>query len=140
MIDIPPLVKEFNELWAALHVDERAFPNRKAATFGQWKARTPAARNAMKNHVDKNGPLPQKKNPFFWVQDFPEPHPTNLNGTAKGGRLMATGEARIASYGGQWGVYSQEDIKEFNLITKRQQAIGVKGKCNGTGTYAMVTT
>ena len=57
--------------------------------------------------------------------------PVNLNGTVRGGTLLETGKAEIAAYKGQWGVYSQEDIKEFNLITKkefeRQQAIGGKG-------------
>ena len=46
--------------------------------------------------------------------------PTNLNCTVRGGRMMNTGKAEIAYYNGSWGVYSLEDIKMFNLVTKNK--------------------
>lgn len=46
--------------------------------------------------------------------------PKNLNLTALGGKMMSTGEAEIAFYGTSWGVYSKEDIKTFNLLTKKE--------------------
>lgn len=109
MADIPPLVKEFNELWSAMQVDEVAFPNRKAATMRQWLARTLAARKAMRHHVDNTGPPPKKKNPFFWVQDFPEPRPTNYNGNPAIDRLMKTTPLVSASHHGQFGIYTLEE-------------------------------
>ena len=109
MADIPPLVKEFNELWSAMQVDEVAFPNRKAATMRQWLARSLAARKAMKDQVDKTGPPPKKKNPFFWVQDFPEPRPTNLNGKPAIDRLMKTKPLVSAQYHGEFGIYTLEE-------------------------------
>ena len=46
--------------------------------------------------------------------------PTNLNQSARGGTMLASGQAQIAFYNGSWGVYSNEDIKTYNLPTKRQ--------------------
>ena len=114
MADLPPLVKEFNELWSAMHVDEEAFPNRKAATMRQWLARSSATRKAMKDQVDKTGPPPKKKNPFFWVQDFPEPRPTNYNGM----KLKAGVRYVIAKYKGSYGTYSLDEAKLFNMYIK----------------------
>lgn len=46
--------------------------------------------------------------------------PVNLNCTLKGGTMMNNGTAEIAFYNGSWGVYSKEDIKTFNLVTKKR--------------------
>ena len=46
--------------------------------------------------------------------------PQDLNHTALGGKMLGTGEAEIAFYGTQWGIYSQDDIKTFNLLTKKE--------------------
>ena len=119
MADIPPLVKEFNELWSTMHVDEVAFPNRKAATMRQWLARSLAARKAMKDQVDKTGPPPKKKNPFFWVQDFPEPRPTNLNGKAAIDRLMKTKPLVSAPFHGEFGIFTLEEADLHGMTIKR---------------------
>lgn len=114
MTDIAPIIKEFNEFWTSLNVDEVAFPNRKAATMRQWLARSSAARKAMKDQVDKTGPPPKKKNPFFWVQDFPEPRPTNYNGM----KLKAGVRYVIAKYHGSYGTYSLDEAILFDMYIK----------------------
>ena len=45
--------------------------------------------------------------------------PTNLNGTARGGRMLERGQAAIALYNGQAGIYTNEDIRLYNLQLKR---------------------
>ena len=119
MTDIAPIIKEFNEFWTSLHVDEVAFPNRKAATLGQWRARTPAARKAMKEYVEQNGPPPKKKNPFFFVQDFPEPIPTDYNGKAAIEKLLPKTPLVCAEYKGSHGVYKLEEALMHNMDMKR---------------------
>lgn len=46
--------------------------------------------------------------------------PENLNHKAIGRTMMDNGTAEIAFYGTSWGVYSKEDIKTFNLLTKKE--------------------
>ena len=46
--------------------------------------------------------------------------PENLNHTAIGRTMMDNGTAEIAFYGSSWGVYSKDDIKTFNLLTKKE--------------------
>jgi hypothetical protein len=51
------------------------------------------------------------------VNNFPEPTPTNLNGTLQGSEMLNTNQAKTAFYDGKWGLYSLEDIQLFNLKT-----------------------
>ena len=70
---------DFNKFWDNYHVDEVKFPHRRAATFREWNKRSPVTRKAMMEKVAKEGG-PPKKNPFFFVQEFPEPQPEFLSG------------------------------------------------------------
>ena len=63
---------DFNEFWQAYRPDLIRFPNRKEATLTEWNKRSPAAQKAMLDYVKDKG-VPQWKNPYFFVIDFPEP-------------------------------------------------------------------
>lgn len=106
----------FNEFWETYRPDEIKFPRRRAASFRAWNERTLAARKAMLAKVKAEG-APKWKNPYFFIQDFPEPTPTNLNGTLQGAEMLNANQAKTAFYNGKWGLYSLEDIQLFNLKT-----------------------
>ena len=109
--------KDFNEFWDAYQPDEIRFPRRRAATFRAWNERTPAARKAMLTKVKTEG-APKWKNPYFYVLDFPEPEPHNWNGDPRIEAKMRTGTLVAAKYKGHWGMYSQDDVRDFGMETK----------------------
>ena len=94
---------------------EAEYPGRKTACFRQWYERSGAAQHYMYRYLVDNGGLSPPRNPFFWIQHFAEPEPHNLNGTVKGQRMMDTGKASIACYKGDWGIYSNEEIRIFGM-------------------------
>jgi len=57
-----------------------------------------------------------KENPFFWVQRFPEPMPTNYNGKD----IPGDKELFIAIYHGQAGIYTRQDAEDFEMIIKKR--------------------
>ena len=67
-----------------------------------------------------NNAMQQYELEQFKLKQAKKREPKNLNLTALGGKMMSTGEAEIAFYGTQWGIYSQDDIKTFNLLTKKE--------------------
>lgn len=83
--------------------------DRKGVTFTQWVKRTPAARMAMARYLNDNG-APQK-NPFYWVQDFPESEPQNLNGA----RTLPDEPIVRAIYNGSGGLYTRREAELFNM-------------------------
>lgn len=50
-----------------------------------------------------------------WTLTAFNPQPVNLNGTAKGGEMLAAGQAKTARYNGSYGLYSLRDIEDFAL-------------------------
>ena len=50
-----------------------------------------------------------------WTLTAFNPQPVNLNGTAKGGEMLASGQAKTARYNGSYGLYSLRDIEDFAL-------------------------
>ena len=90
------------------------YRNRRACSFNQWKARDDAAREAMLDHLKKNGP-PRNANPYFWLQDFEEPEPENLNGSRRYDTLVKTTPLVSAVYNGSYGVYTLDDALKHNL-------------------------
>ena len=50
-----------------------------------------------------------------WTLTAFNPQPVNLNGTAKGGEMLAAGQAKTARYKGSYGLYSLRDIEDFAL-------------------------
>lgn len=98
---------DFNEFWDAYHPNEIRFPRRRAATFRAWNERTPAARKAMLEKVKKEG-APEWKNPYFFVQDFPEPKPEFLRGD-EGGDIVQV------RYNGAYKLCYRDTMKLFGL-------------------------
>ena len=98
---------DFNNFWNKYHVDESKFPHRRAATFLEWNKRSPVARKAMLEKVEKEGG-PVKKNPYFFVQDFPEPEPEFLRGD-EGGDLVQV------RYNGLYKICTRETANNYHL-------------------------
>ena len=98
---------DFNDFWNAYHPNEMRFPRRRAATFRAWNERTPVARKAMLEKVQKEG-APEWKNPFFFVQDFPEPQPVFLRGD-EGGDIVQV------RYNGAYKLCTRATMELFNL-------------------------
>ena len=69
-------------------------------------------------HTVLHGSVNPDRNPFFWVQDYPEPVPKNYNGTREGGRMLESGEAAIAIYKGKAGIYTRHDAEDFGMEIK----------------------
>ena len=110
-MDINAIYSDYcNLFWR--HFADGAYSNRKTVTFRQWKQRTPAARQAMLRYLEANGA--PKKNPFFWVQDFLEPEPTNYNGA----HSLPDEPLVRAVYNGVGGIYTRKEAKLFNMQIK----------------------
>lgn len=99
--------KDFNDFWDAYHPNELRFPRRRAATFRAWNERTPAARKAMLEQVQREG-APEWKNPFFFVQDFPDPKPVFLRGD-EGGDIVQV------RYNGAYKLCTRATMELFGL-------------------------
>ncbi len=96
---------KFNELWSQMQVDERRWPNRYAATFNMWRARSRVAQESMAEKAE--GGIGDK-NPYFFVQDFPEPKPVFLRGD-EGGDIVQV------KYNGQFKICTRDTMKLFGL-------------------------
>jgi hypothetical protein len=78
-----------------------------------WRDASPAKKAKLLEAV-KSGKWDKPRIDWL-IADFPEPTPTNLQGTELGGNMLNEGLAKIALYNGRYGVYSTEDIRLFNL-------------------------
>lgn len=96
---------KFNDLWSVLQADEHLWPHRYAATFGLWRRRTVAAQNAMLEAAE--GGI-GSKNPYFWVQDFPEPQPEWLKGDEAGDLVQVR-------YNGLFKICTRATMELFGL-------------------------
>ena len=108
---------QFCDFWTAYRPADK-YANRRSCTFSQWLQRSPPARSAMLRTA-LNGSVNPDRNPFFWVQDYPEPVPKDYNGTAKAGSMLDNGEAAIALYKGKAGIYTLEDISLYNMQVRQ---------------------
>lgn len=107
------IIEQFNRFWRLYKVDETLFPRRRAATLKLWIDKHPSAREAMLAEVEANGG-PKGKNPYFFVQEFAEPEPTNYNG-----RSLKHGiQYVIAKYKGSYGTYTLDDALSFGMEIK----------------------
>lgn len=102
----------FQDFWQSYRPDEIRFPNRRLATYRLWRTRLPAARQAMLAYV-KDNDIPKWKNPYFFVNDFRDPDPTNYNGHRPPNEPCV-----IAIYKGAGGVYTLREALAFNMIIK----------------------
>jgi len=82
--------------------------NRSAATEFLWDRRSPAAQQAMLNEVRDAPRHSVDKNPYFFVQNYPEPQPTWLRGD-EGGDIVQV------LYNDAYKLCSRADMKLFGL-------------------------
>ena len=100
---------EFCEFWAEYRPAEK-YANRRSCTFGEWLKRSPPARKAMLAAVKKNSINPER-NPYFWVQDYPEPVPKDWNGS----RILPDEPLVRALYKGRGGLYTHRDAEMYGM-------------------------
>ena len=116
---------DFNTYWDLMKPDEK-YENRRNAAEVEWN-KYPEKQRAIIHWLREHGNY-SGRNPFFFIQDFQLRHqnitkparaePVNLNGTARGGRMLENGTAFIACYNGQYGLYSLQDIDDFHMQIK----------------------
>ena len=118
-MDYNLLYKQFNdEFWRYFLGSEKA-QNRKGVTWDWWlRKRSRAARIAMHRYLEANGA--PNENPFYWIKEFPEPGPTDYNGSADLNRMAATGELVVALYKGAAGIYTRQEAEDFEMTIKRR--------------------
>jgi hypothetical protein len=93
------------------------YNNRTAAAKSEWDKCSAAKQKAIIHKLQTAPGDIVQPNPYFYIIDFPEPTPTNLNGTLQGSEMLNANQAKTAFYDGKWGLYSLEDIQLFNLKT-----------------------
>ncbi|MBO4362032.1 MAG: hypothetical protein J5823_04530 [Paludibacteraceae bacterium] len=112
-MDYNALYAEFcNKFWIFFLGMESA-KGRKTATFRKWLARVPAARKAMLCFLDEHGT--PDKSPLFWVQDFPEPVPTDYNGSRDLYHAAQNTEMVFAKHNGKAGIYTRQDAEDYEM-------------------------
>ena len=101
-----------NTIWT--YFEQGRYGNRKSATYHVWTQQSPAARALMRQYLESNGA--PNKNPYFWVQDFGVPQPTNYNGYSfpMGAQMV------IAIYNGKGGIYTKADAELYNMTIKKE--------------------
>lgn len=93
------------------------YDNRTTAAKNEWDKCSAAKQKAIIHKLQTAPGDIVQPNPYFYIIDFPEPTPTNLNGTLQGAEMLNANQAKTAFYDGKWGLYSLEDIQLFNLKT-----------------------
>ena len=106
----------FETFWDLFNPDTE-YNNRIAAAHIEWDKCSAAKQKAIIHKLQSAPSEVAQPNPYFFIIDFPEPTPTNLNGTIQGEQLLNAKQAKTAFYNGKWGLYSLEDIQLFNLKT-----------------------
>ena len=106
----------FSTFWNLFNPDTE-YNNRIAAANIEWDKCSAAKQKAIIHKLQSAPGEVAQPNPYFFIIDFPEPTPTNLNGTIQGEELLNANQAKTAFYNGKWGLYSLEDIQLFNLKT-----------------------
>ena len=114
IMDYNQLYVQFcDEFWKYFENSDRA-RGRKSATFLLWKDKSKPTRKAMAEFLSENGA--PKDNPFFWVQHFPEPVPTNYNGK----NMPDDKELFIAIYKDEAGIYTRQDVEDYEMTIKKR--------------------
>ena len=111
------LYKQFNEQFWNFFLNSDLSRNRKTLTWNEWLRRTPVARKAMFGYLDEHGA--PKENPFFWAKRFPEPVPTNYNGSPDLNRMAENNDLVVALYNGIAGIYTKQDAEDYEMTIKR---------------------
>ena len=106
------LEEDFNAFWIGFN-PKPEFANRKKATWEIWKTKTPVARKKILEAV-LSGSLSLGEgggrgvNPYFFVQDFPEPQPVFLRGD-EGGDIVQV------KYNGTYKLCHRATMELFGL-------------------------
>ena len=87
---------------------EPQFKNRLAATNIEWDKRSLAAQKAMCEAVKDEPDGSISRNPYFFVQDFPEPQPQFLRGDEPGDLVQV-------KYNGKFLICTRETMNTFGL-------------------------
>ena len=110
------LEEDFNAFWIGFN-PKPEFANRKKATWEIWKTKTPVARKKILEAV-LSGSLSLGEgggrgvNPYFFVQDFPEPQPVFLRGD-EGGDIVQV------RYNGAYKLCHRATMELFGLEWNR---------------------
>ena len=118
------LIESFNALkraWMSAGGARAEFERRAMPIWTEWGNCSKAKRAKILQNMSlavmhKRKPDHWRDNPLFFVQDYPEPEPTDWNGV----RQDPPEPVEIACYNGHWGMYTLSDIELFNLQTKEQ--------------------
>lgn len=117
--------EEFEATWKALYENGSSQRN-KDATKRFWDTLPAAQQHQAFVRITKKAREGKflQYDPIRAIKENIRKHqavePTNLNSTARGGAMLSSGQAEIAFFNSSWGIYSLEDIKTFNLQTKRE--------------------
>ena len=100
---------DFEKFWN-LFSPSAEYQNRRAATQMLFEARSEAAQQAIIEAAQEGAPghPGDQQNPYFFVQDFPEPQPVFLRGD-EGGDLVQV------KYNGKFLICTRETMKLFGL-------------------------
>ena len=113
-MDINILYAEYcDKVWATFVAADNPHRNHKSCAFRMWQQRSSIARQAIIDYLAEHG-APSDKKPFFWIQDFPEPQPTNYNGA----RSFPQEPLVRAIYNGAGGIYTRREAELFNMDIK----------------------
>ena len=106
----------FDFIWELLAPASK-FQDRKDVCRAYWNALSlPKQRQIYKcirDRLKRFEKVPE--NPYFAIRDC-DPQPKDYNGTPEIDNVRD--HSRIACYNGHWGIYTFEDIRLFNLLTK----------------------
>lgn len=108
------MIMDFEQFWTAFNPDS-IYQNRHEVTRKAWEQSPPEKQKAIMNWLATHGAY-KGRNPYFFVQDFQlaPAEPTNWNGKAlDSGKRYVT-----AKYNGKYGLYTLEDVKQFNMEMK----------------------
>ncbi len=101
----------FETFWSLYEVAPE-FQNRRNATKAAFGARTTVAQMEMINSLKLHPEMKGSPNPYFFVQDFPEPQPEFLRGDE-------TGDIVQVKYNGMFKLCTRETMQRFNLEWSR---------------------
>lgn len=93
------------------------YQNRKAATQMLFEARSEVAQKAIVEAAQEGGgchPCDQQ-NPYFYVQDFPEPQPYFLTGVEQDNCRVECIPLVQVKYNGRFRICTRDTMKDFNL-------------------------
>lgn len=97
----------FEKFWN-LYEPAPEFHNRKAATQMIFEARSKIAQKTMVASLEMHSGMKGSPNPYFFVQDFPEPQPVFLRGD-EGGDIVQV------RYNGAYKLCTRDTMKLFGL-------------------------